>query len=101
MILDTSNRQTGLDRLLRIVLVAVLVFAAWHVSSHDLDTLSDISSHTECQVCRLNHVPIADLPILIWIMPLFIISLALVIPALQRPTQSFRYTLGARAPPLF
>jgi len=83
------------------VLLVALVFAAWHVASHDIDTSGDIGSHEECQLCRLNHVSITDLPILTWIVPLLIVSLVLIVPVLQRATQSYRYTLGARAPPLF
>ncbi len=96
MTLNTSNQQTYLNHLLKIILVVALVFAVWHVASHDVS-----SGHEECQVCRLNHVPIADLPVPAWIIPLFIASLLLVFLTLQRPIQSYRYTLGARAPPLF
>lgn len=79
------------------LLVVALMFAAWHVASHDVDIASD---HEECQACRLNHVPITDLPVLSLLVSLLLASLILVIPAFQRPTQAYRYTLGARAPPL-
>ena len=94
------NQQSSRDRLLRMVLTTALVFAVWHVASHDIGTSNDVSDHA-CQVCRLNHVPVADLPVFSWVVPLFIINLVFVIPAFQRPTQSYRYALGARAPPLF
>jgi len=94
-------RQTHLNHLLRIGLVLALVFAAWHVALHDINTSSDVSGHEECQACRLNHVPIADLPTLAWFVPLLILSLVLIIPVVQQPCQYYRYSLGARAPPLF
>jgi hypothetical protein len=95
------HRCTEESCLIRLALVFALAFATWHVASHGLDTSSDADGHAECQVCRLSHVPIADLPVLTWIVLLFKISLVFVIPALQRTTQSYRYSLGARAPPLF
>ncbi len=82
------------------VLAAALVFAAWHVALHDLGTSSDVSSHVECHVCRLSHVPVAELPVLALIVPLVLLSLIHIFPAFQRATQFYRYTLGARAPPL-
>ena len=93
------NQQSTPDRLLRMVLTAALIFAVWHVTSHDIGTSNDVSDHT-CQMCRLNHVPVADLPVFSWIVPLFVINLLFVTPVVQRSTQSYRYTLGARAPPL-
>ena len=93
----TSNRQARLDRFLRIVLMVTLLFAAWHVASHGVDIAS---GHEQCQVCRLSHVPIADLPVFAWLVPLILLSLVLIILTLQQPTQPYRYTLGARAPPL-
>lgn len=101
MNLGTSSQHSDTSHLLRIMLVALLMFAAWHVASHDLDISNDANNHTECQACRLNHVPLADLPVLSWALSLFLISFLLAIPAIQHTTQSYRYTLGARAPPLF
>jgi len=101
MNLGTSSQHSDTSHLLRIALVVLLLLAAWHVASHELDHLSNISDHTECQVCRLNHVPLADLPVLSWALSLFLIRFLLATPAIQRTTQSYRYTLGARAPPLF
>lgn len=100
MNLGTLSRQTPMDCILRIVLAAVLVFAGWHVALHDLGTSSDVSSHVECHVCRLNHVPVANLPVLTLIVSLVLLSLIHVLPTYQRPIQLYRYTLGARAPPL-
>lgn len=97
----TSNKHIYHSRMLRITLVVFLVFAAWHVATHDLGIPSDTGEQTQCQVCRLNHVPITDLPIFIWAISLFLICLLFTLPAVQRKTQSYRYILGARAPPLF
>ncbi len=101
MIRGTLNPQSCLTRALTLMVLAALVFAIWHVSLHDLDVASDANGHGECQVCRLNHVPVTDLPVSSWIVPLFVISLLLIVPVFQRPTQSYRYRLRARAPPLF
>jgi len=100
MNLGTSSQNSHTSHLLRIMLVVLLMIAAWHVASHELDHLNNFSEHTECQVCRLNHVPLADLPLLAWALSLFLIRFLLAIPAIQRTTQAYHYTLGARAPPL-
>jgi len=97
----TSSKHIYHSRLLRITLVVFLVFAAWHVATHDLGILSDTGEHTQCQACRLNHVPITDLPIFTWAISLFLICLLFTLSAVQHKTQLDRYTLGARAPPLF
>lgn len=101
MTLCTSSQQTRLDYLLRIMLTVVLVFAAWHVATHDIDISSDLNIDEHCQICRLNHVPIADLPILAWIASILLLSLVRLVPTHQRSIVSYRNTLGARAPPLF
>lgn len=100
MNLGTTHKRSDFNHLLRIMLVVLLMFSAWHVASHDLDLFSDVSDHSECQVCRLSHVPLADLPVFAWALSLLLIRFLLAIPAIQRTTQSHRYTLGARAPPL-
>ena len=97
MNLGASSQHSDTSHLLRIMLVVLLVFANWHVATHELDDLSD---HSQCQVCRLSHVPLADLPVFSWVLSLLLIRFLLAIPAIQSTTQSYRYTLGARAPPL-
>lgn len=95
----TSNRQTYQRYLPQAVLVLALVFAAWHVASHDVTVLSDPD---KCKVCRLNQLPIAISPVISMAAPLLLWSLLiLVIPALQRPNRPYAYTLGARGPPLY
>ena len=82
------------------MLLVTLLFAAWHVASHEIGDANNVSGHKECQVCRISHAPIVDLPIVALIVPLFIISLVLAVQKTNRPAQSFLYVLGARAPPL-
>lgn len=101
MTLGTSNRQIRLDHFLRMVLSVVFVFAILHVSSHDLDISDDTSSTEECQVCRLNNVSFAALPVPLLVTPLLLSSLVISISTFQQPTLSPRHTFGARAPPLF
>lgn len=96
----SSSQRSATNHLLRIVLVVLLVLAAWHVATHELDH-SGSSGDTECQVCRLNHVPFADFPVFAWALSLFLACFLSVTPITQRTIQSYRYTLGARAPPLF
>ena len=78
-----------------------MLVAAWHVASHEIDASGEDSNHEECQVCRLGHVPIADLPSFTWFAPLLLLSLILSISTVARAAQSHRHILGARAPPLF
>ena len=101
MSLHTPRQQTRLDYLLRIMLTVVLVFAAWHVASHDIDISNDLNVDEQCQVCILNHVPISDLPTLAWIIPILLLSLVHLVPKLEGFISSYRNTHGARAPPLF
>ena len=68
---------------------------------HDLEqSKSDLIAQDECQVCRLNHVPLVSLPSLSLAVPLRVIAYVL-------PAQTFKQhnalhfpALGARAPPL-
>jgi len=84
---------------LQIALVLAIVFSAWHVASHDIDITGDVSSAEECQTCILNHIPIADLPAPTWFIPLMILSLGVVFPAIRQPSQIRFFSHGARAPP--
>ena len=100
MTLNTPIQQTRINYLLQVMLAVVLVFAALHVSTHNIETSGDLDSQEHCQVCRLNHIPISDLPTLTWIVPLLALVLIHSIPALQQPTKIHRSTFSARAPPL-
>ena len=90
-------KQTHLNRLLRLALVLAFVFAIWHVASHDVAIASDQEA---CQVCLLNHVPNAKLPVLTWFVPLILLSLVLIIPPLKQSSRLYQYILRARSPPL-
>lgn len=81
-------------------LVFALVFAAWHFASHDLASSEDKGAYKECEICRLNHMPVSDSPLFVWTLLLLALFLRLVIPTPQRSSQAFHYTSGARAPPL-
>jgi len=93
------SRHPRFSYLLQIALVLAIVFSAWHVASHDIDIQSDASNAEECQTCILNHIPIADLPTPTWFIPLMILSLGVIFPAIRQPSQFRFFSFGARAPP--
>lgn len=102
MTLSTSNLQMLVrSRLLRMILSVALVFAALHVSSHELYISNDGGSTQDCQVCHLNKIPFDTPPDFTWVLPLLLLSSILLISAHSQPTQIYRHILGARAPPLF
>jgi len=96
-----SNRNIELGHFLKVMLIVLLLLAVWHTTTHDLDISNDLSGHTECQVCRLNHVPVDDLPLLTWLVSPLLIIFIFNISTHQCTTHSYHYTLGARAPPLY
>jgi len=95
------NRHGEDNRLIMTVLAFALVFASLHFVQHDLEASSgDLNVHDECQLCRLNHVPLVSTPEHSLFLPLRVIAFVL-------PTQIIKHnntlrfpTLGARAPPL-
>jgi len=101
MKLSMSKRHIKSNHWLRIMLIALLLLTIWHTATHDLDISNDLSEHTECQVCRLNHVPVDNLALPTLLVPSVLISLLFSISIIQGTAQSYRYTPGARAPPLF
>ena len=101
MRLFESLRQTHHHRFLRMVLSAALVSTILHVCLHDLDASSNGNSSQECEFCHLNNVPFDTPPETTLTLPLVLLGLILLLTAFSIPTQSFRHTLGARAPPLF
>ena len=55
------NRCVEERRLTTFVLVFALVFVVAHVALHDLKlNRAGLYGNDECQVCRLNHVPIVS-----------------------------------------
>ena len=97
----SSSQKYKLNRMLRIILVLAMSFAAWHVTSHEVDFSGEASGHEECQLCLLSHTPTADFPTFTWFVPLLILSLIMIVPDVHRFGQPLRYILGARAPPIF
>ncbi len=97
----SSNARANGSRLILTALAFALVFVSVHFVLHDLDEASsDLNVQDECQVCRVNHVPVVPnsglslceaLPEVAYFLPTNI--------AWQRDSQRFP-TLGARAPPL-
>lgn len=96
---DTANRRSYLHRLLQMVLSVALVFTLFHVASHGLELDVAGGDASECEVCRLNHMP-ADLPLVsVPAVPLFLLSLLLIVSVFRQPTLHLKHILGARAPP--
>ena len=46
-------------RALRLVLIFFMLFALWHVSQHGARDVINTDNGSDCQVCRLAHVPAA------------------------------------------
>jgi len=79
MLRNVLNPRTGQNRVVRLLLVFALVFASAHVALHDEAASGEVSGHSECQTCRLNNVPMADLavfslpdpqPLLLYVFPI-------------------------------
>ena len=101
MLIRAFNRHIEQNRLIRLVLIVALVFASAHVALHNLDVNgSGLDGHDECQACRLNHVPIASLPLPSLFAPLQL--LAYVLPTVDSEYQQSHpfFTQWARAPPV-
>lgn len=101
MLSKTFNRRTEENRLIRLVLVFALIFAAAHVALHDLDVNDGgLDGHGECQVCRINHAPVASLAPPSHFSPLQLLVYVLsVADSDYQPPHPF-YAQWARAPPL-
>ena len=95
-----DNRATD-NRLILTVLVFAFVFASVHLVLHDMEESSgDLNVQDECQVCRLNHVPVISTRGHSLFAPLRVIAYVLPTKTFRR-YDTFRFpTLGARAPPL-
>lgn len=52
----SAAHQLAQDNLFKIVLVALLLFALFHTSQHQL--VDDAHELGTCQVCRLAHMPV-------------------------------------------
>ncbi len=100
MLRKALRQNTAENRLIRLVLVFALIFAAAHVALHELDMGSGNSDH-HCQVCRLNQMPAASLAAPSLLVPLLL--LAHLLPVEDKEYQLSRpfHSQWARAPPLF
>ncbi len=101
MLQRVRHQNTAVNRLISLGLVFVLLFAAAHVPLHDMDIGGgEPDGHGECQVCRVNHVPAAFLPVPSVPSPPQVHAYQL--PAGDTDYTSFRpsHTRWARAPPL-
>lgn len=84
---------------LRVVLSLALLFAAWHVTQHDIAFAGQTDAHEECQVCRLTQTPTSANTVSPALMPLYVLlqlsAVAIVLSSVKTPVQQHR----ARAPP--
>ena len=95
------NRRGEDNRLIMTVLAFALVFASLHFVLHDLEeSSSGLNGHDECQVCRLNHVPLVSTPEVSLYIPLRVIAFVIPTQIIQDHNTLRFPTLGARAPPL-
>ncbi|MDX2424705.1 MAG: hypothetical protein QNK15_00460 [Cycloclasticus sp.] len=102
MLRKAFHQSTEENRLIRLVLVFVLIFAAAHVAMHDLDVGGGgLDGHGECQVCRLNHVPAASLLVPSLLTPLLFLVHFLPVEDAEYQLSHLFHTQWARAPPLF
>jgi len=101
MLRKAFNRNSEDNSLIRLVLVFALTFATLHVALHDLDMGGGLNEHEQCQACRLNHVPLASLPLLSLLAPLQLLAYVLPIADTEYQLSLQLNTQRARAPPLF
>ncbi len=102
MLGNAYYRNLDKGHLVRLLLVFSVAFAAVHVALHAPDaSRGDLYGNDECQVCRLNHVPVAFSAPPAFLHPLQLLThLDAVEVAEHYPSHLF-HSLWARAPPLF
>lgn len=100
MLRKACHRHTKENRLLRLVLAFALVFAALHVSLHDMDVEAAGPDH-QCQVCRLNQMPAASVSPSLLLAPLLVLAFVAAVPSDQYHPSILSRVQWARAPPLF
>ncbi len=90
------------NRLILTAMAFALVFVSVHFVLHDMDeAASDLNIQDECQVCRLNPVPVASDAGLFLFEPLRVVAYVLPTKTVWSHELLRFPTLGARAPPLF
>ena len=102
MLNKAFHHDSGNNRLIRLVLTFALVFAAAHVALHDLDVSGGgLIGSDECQVCRLNHIPVASSAPPSLFHPLQLLAQLLPVEVAEYHVSQLFNFLWARAPPLF
>lgn len=102
MLSKAFNRHIEEGHFIRLVLVFALVFGAAHVAHHDLDVnVATVYGDDECQVCRLNHVPVASSTPPSLFAPSQLLAHLLPVEDVEYQLSQLLHILWARAPPLF
>lgn len=102
MLQKAFRRNTEENRLVRLLLVFALVFAAAHVALHDLGLNGDsLGAQDDCQVCRLTLVPVASLAPPSLFIPLQLTAYLLPVKDTEYQLPHLFHAQWARAPPLF
>ncbi|MCG2635019.1 MAG: hypothetical protein J4A00_08955 [Gammaproteobacteria bacterium] len=88
--------------LVRLLLAFALVFAAVHVALHEVDLGSDgAGGYVECQACRFDQTPAADLLPPALFVPLLLLGFVITVAARQQALSRPASVYLARGPPLF
>jgi len=100
MLSEVFNQCAKQNRFIKLVLVFALLLASMHVALHDLGTGNGLNEHEECQVCRINHVPIAALAVFAIPEPVRLLLYLLPISESEYQLLALFRTQRARAPPV-
>lgn len=101
MLKRALRQNTEENRFIRLILVFALMFGTAHVSLHDLDESGGgLHADDECQVCRLNHVPITSFAIPSLVEPLPFLAYLLPVEDTKHQLSRSFHAQWARAPPL-
>lgn len=102
MLRQAALPATKDKQLISWLLLAALVFAGLHVALHDwaFDNTGTDPVH-ECEACRLNHVPLASLPLPSLLSPLQLLRYVAPVADTRFRTSAQSHIQRARAPPLF
>lgn len=98
MLTTAIQQLPSLQRMTRWLMVFALIFAAWHVSSHEVH-LAD-SGLDECQVCTLSQTSLLGHASPAPLQAVFIAVSTTPMPATQLATPLCISPWQARAPPL-
>ncbi len=98
MLTTTTTQNPSIQRITRWLMVFALIFAAWHVSLHEVD-LAD-GSLNECQVCSLSQTSLLGHANQSAQQVVFIAVATTPMPTAQPATPFYISPWQARAPPL-